>query len=73
MLDKREAFEKELAEKLFQRSKPGCSEEQVLLKAFKFFDLNDNNTLEFSEFIKALERVGMPYYNKSVIEELFKF
>jgi len=35
------------------------NEEQVLLKAFKYFDLNNSNTLEPEEFAKAIEKIGI--------------
>jgi Ca2+-binding EF-hand superfamily protein len=35
------------------------SEEQVLTKAFKYFDLNNNGTVEPEEFAKAIEKIGI--------------
>jgi hypothetical protein len=31
----------------------------VLLKAFKYFDLNNNGTVEPEEFAKAIEKIGI--------------
>jgi Ca2+-binding EF-hand superfamily protein len=31
----------------------------VLLKAFKYFDLNNNGMVEPEEFAKALEKIGI--------------
>jgi Ca2+-binding EF-hand superfamily protein len=31
----------------------------VLRKAFKYFDLNDNGTVEPDEFAKAIEKIGI--------------
>lgn len=35
------------------------NEETVLLRAFKYFDLNNNNTVEPEEFAKAIEKIGI--------------
>ena len=53
------SFERELRNKLAQKSSGVQNEEQVLLKAFKYFDLNNSNTLEPEEFAKAIEKIGI--------------
>ena len=35
------------------------SEETVLMKAFKYFDLNNNGVVEPEEFAKAIEKIGI--------------
>jgi len=35
------------------------SEETVLMKCFKYFDLNNNGTVEPEEFAKAIEKIGI--------------
>jgi Ca2+-binding EF-hand superfamily protein len=35
------------------------SEEAVLMKCFKYFDLNNNGTVEPEEFAKAVEKIGI--------------
>jgi Ca2+-binding EF-hand superfamily protein len=35
------------------------SEEAVLMKSFKYFDLNNNGTVEPDEFAKAIEKIGI--------------
>ena len=42
------------------------SEETVLLKAFKYFDLNNNGTVEPDEFAKAIEKIGIMIPTKQV-------
>lgn len=42
------------------------SEETVLLKAFKYFDLNNNGTVEPEEFAKAVEKIGIMIPTKQV-------
>lgn len=53
------SFEKELIKKLSQKAAGGQSEETVLLKCFKYFDLNNNGTVEADEFAKAVEKIGI--------------
>ena len=53
------SFERELKNKLQEKTKGAQSEETVLKKAFKYFDLNDNGTVEPDEFAKAIEKIGI--------------
>ena len=60
------SFEKELKTKLSQKASGVQSEEQVLLKSFKYFDLNNNGTVEPDEFAKAIEKIGIMIPTKQV-------
>ena len=42
-----------------QKASGTQSEETVLQKAFKYFDLNNNGTVEPEEFAKAIEKIGI--------------
>jgi len=53
------SFERELKNKLAQKASGVQNEETVLLRAFKYFDLNNNNTVEPEEFAKAIEKIGI--------------
>ena len=53
------SFEKTLKQKLSQKASGASNEETVLLKAFKYFDLNNNGTVEPDEFAKACEKIGI--------------
>lgn len=53
------SFERELKNKLSEKTKGAQSEQAVLMKAFKYFDLNDNGTVEPDEFAKAIEKIGI--------------
>jgi Ca2+-binding EF-hand superfamily protein len=53
------SFEKTLKQKLSQKSTGTTNEEAVLLKCFKYFDLNNNGTVEPDEFAKACEKIGI--------------
>jgi len=60
------SFEKELKNKLQAKSSGVQSEEQVLIKSFKYFDLNNNETVEPDEFAKAIEKIGIMIPTKQV-------
>ncbi len=60
------SFEKELLKKLSQKAAGSQSEEQVLMKAFKYFDLNNNGVVEPEEFAKAIEKIGIMIPTKQV-------
>ena len=60
------SFERELKNKLSEKTRGAQSEEQVLMKAFKYFDLNDNGTVEPDEFAKAIEKIGIQIPTRQV-------
>lgn len=43
------------------------------MKAFKYFDLNDNGTVEPEEFAKAIEKIGIQIPTKQVSWNSSKF
>ena len=49
-----------------EKTKGAQSEQQVLMKSFKYFDLNDNGTVEPDEFAKAIEKIGIQIPTQSV-------
>jgi len=65
------SFERELKNKLAEKTKGAQSEETVLKKAFKYFDLNDNGTVEPDEFAKAIEKIGIQIPTKQDLNTLF--
>lgn len=60
------SFERELKNKLAQKASGSQSEETVLMKSFKYFDLNNNGTVEPDEFAKAIEKIGIMIPTKQV-------
>lgn len=42
------------------------SEEQVLMKSFKYFDLDNSGFVEPEEFAKAIEKIGIMIPTKQV-------
>ena len=63
------SFEKGLKQKLSQKASGATNEETVLLKAFKYFDLNNNGTVEPDEFAKAVEKIGIMIPTRQVSVE----
>lgn len=64
------SFEKTLKQKLAQKASGNSNEEAVLLKAFKYFDLNNNGTVEPDEFAKAVEKIGIMIPTRQVSYEV---
>ena len=54
-------FENELKHKLMQKSNAKLTEEACLVKMFKYFDIYDKGSVDFNEFIKAMEKIGLYY------------
>jgi len=63
-------FEKELKDKLIQKSNAKLSEEACLIKMFKYFDIMEKGSVNFAEFTKVLEKSGM-YYPEAQLKPLF--
>lgn len=69
----RSSFEKELRQRLSQKATSHSSEEAVLLKSFKYFDLNNNGSVDLNEFLKVVEKIGIPIFNKQDFVDLFNY
>lgn len=69
----RTKFEKELKAKLSQKATARSSEEQILIKSFKYFDLNNSGDVSFDEFVKAIEKIGVQAFTEDEFKELFDF
>lgn len=65
------SFERELKNKLQEKTKGSQSEEAVLMKAFKYFDLNDSGSVEPDEFAKAIEKIGIQIPTQKDLDTLF--
>ena len=64
-------FEKELKNKLALKSSGHTSEETVLLKAFKYFDLDNSGKCSKDEFLKAISKIGITGFSDNNLGELF--
>ena len=52
-------FESDLNLKLSQKSSSFTSNEAILLKSFKYFDLDNSGAVDFEEWKKALQKIGV--------------
>ena len=66
------SFEKELKNKLLMKTVGNQSEEIVLLKAFKYFDLSNTNLSDKQTFVKAVMKIGITGFTEQNIASLFE-
>ena len=71
MANLRAQFENELRQKLEQKSSAHTSEETILLRTFRYFDLDQSETVSLEEWTKAIEKVGVVTVNPEVLEQVF--
>lgn len=45
----------------------------MLLKSFKYFDLDNSGHVDFNEFIKTVEKIGVVVSSAEELEALFNF
>ena len=64
-------FERDLRDKLTQKSNAKMSEEACLMKMFKYFDVTDNGRVDYGEFQKTMEKIGM-FHPDEQLKPLFK-
>jgi Ca2+-binding EF-hand superfamily protein len=67
----RQQFEADLKAKLSQKSSAHTTEESVLIKAFKYFDLDNSGTVSQKEWLQTLERVGINSVDRQGLLTLF--
>lgn len=66
-------FESELNLKLSQKSSSYVSNETILLKSFKYFDLDNSGAVDFEEWKKALQKIGVVLPPPPTSYEIFQF
>ena len=67
----RTAFEKEIRNKLAIKTNGKQSEEALLIKSFKYFDLDNSGECDPEEWLKALNKIGITGFNEQKLMELF--
>ena len=67
----KKSFEKEVKNKLISRCAGQMTEETLLLKAFKYYDLNNSGQCTPEQFMKSLIRVGINSVNEDNLSEIF--
>ena len=68
---KKEKFIKELKSKLNQKCYGNTSEETVLIRAFKYFDLDKTGFSDIDTFLSKVRKVGITSLNDDEISEIF--
>ena len=68
----RNSFEKELKNKLLMKTVRNQSEEMVLLRAFKYFDLSNTNLSDKQSFINAVMKIGITGFTEQNISQIFE-
>lgn len=66
-------IEYQLRDKLRLRMRGNETEEQVMLRAFKFIDVDDNGFLGQNEFKQALERLGLIATDDQIVKLFIKY
>jgi len=66
------AFEKEIRNKLALKSNGKQSEEAILVKSFKYFDMDNSGECEKDEWIKSLNKIGITGFNEQKLLSLFE-
>lgn len=59
MSDIRSDFERELKFKIGQKGKASQTDETTLIRAFRYFDLDNSGTVSQDEFCKAVQKIGV--------------
>ena len=65
-------FEKELKNKLLIKTVGNQSEEMVLLRAFKYFDLSNTNLCDKQNFIRTMMKIGITGFTEKNISSMFE-
>lgn len=65
-------FEKEVRNKLSLKSNGKQGEESLLVKAFKYFDLDNSGNCSKEEWLKTLSKIGVTGFNEQKLLELFE-
>ena len=67
----KEKFIKELKNKLNQKTYGNTYEETLLIKAFKYFDLDNKGICDINSFIKTIYKIGVTSFEDEDLKEIF--
>lgn len=67
----KQSFEQGLKEKLLQKKSSRVGDETILLKQFKFFDLNNSGVLSKNEFLRAIGGIGYVFQDIEIANQVF--
>lgn len=60
------SFFKQLRYRLQQKSGKNASDETTLIKTFKYFDIQNRGEIDFEQFSRALDKLGLQSLSKRV-------
>ncbi len=66
-------FEKELKNKVAMKTSGRLTEESVLLKAFKYFDLDNTGYCDQKKFIQTLLKIGITGFSDDNLREIYNY
>ena len=64
-------FEKELKNKLLIKTVGSKSEEMILLRAFRYFDLSNANLCDKENFVKTVMKIGITGFTEKDLSSVF--
>ena len=64
-------FEKELKIKLLYKTNPHMTEEVLLFKTFKYFDVENSDHCDLNTFLKVIAKVGLLEFSEKELSSLF--
>ena len=73
MSELKDEFEKDLKTKLLLKTAKNTPEEIELLRAFKFYDVTQQNTCNLDQFSQALEKLGIFGYEDKKLSQIFNY
>ena len=68
---RKEKFIKDLKNKLNEKSYGSITEETVLVKSFKYFDLDNTGKSDLECFLKTINKIGVTSFEEDEIVEIF--
>ena len=68
---RKEKFIKDLKNKLNEKSYGSVTEETVLVRAFKYFDLDNTGKSDLECFLKTINKIGVTSFEEDEIVEMF--
>ena len=69
--ERKEKFIKDLKNKLNEKSYGSITEETVLVKSFKYFDLDNTGKSDLECFLKTINKIGVTSFEEDEIVEIF--
>ena len=66
-------FEKEVRAKVQHKADSYKQEELLLLRTFRYFDYADENKVDFTQFLKVMQRLSVSSFSNNDLKQIFDF